>query len=921
MKFAGSLLFLFVVLAAAICTPVFAQIPNEDEIEFDSRTASLSYSFDESGVAHVTFYCSGTQLLTAEQKQSIGQAIELSLKETRSTYESEEEGATAETSQSKQFVYYSARGKKTFAFQNGKVTGELKLASLLASLQSAGYQDLYITISHPDLGVAQFPKEAEVNSQAALAIEFGFHSYKISLAQPQLQTLSFTFGEPDGIRWSKYLPLIAMLVVPIFLALFSARSKLQQHQREPGSVTVISPGWLILLGHGLPMLWWVTLYLTKADRAVKPLLQTRSGWISTVVSIALYIAPPLLTVLICQAIHQYVVGKIKGDEKSAGQLLQQTVLQIVTSIAPSLLFVYGMYAMVTMQGRKGLALLVLFFVLSSIASKWQWKAMGLTPYIVPPGSLRNRIFALAQQAGVSLREAFLIADTNGRTVNAFASSGDNILLTEYLLSQFSRREIDFIVGHEIAHLQRKHIQKNVWISVLTVPVLVFMNTFMSGFVITCMAMLGSMFPALYRYGMSLYMPLAVALSLTLVVMVKMFLSRRFEYEADAGGAALTNDPEAAITALVKLGKLNLEPMDWGKFNGKLLTHPSVKQRVQAIARAYRMTNEQVEQLMTNLDADSSRYAAHTETNDAIKALPPSSEPPPPNLPQAGQPRVLLAMASFVAAGMLLTWLVLTPGYAPRRILMQMHVPAWAMIVAVGFVVAFWFCRHLKNAVLKSMSQHQEYLSVDILESAAITTAAEMNTILAYTNEFEELGFIYVTDYSVAQDGPVPMATFARLFVHPEYHCYAEISHLNGSTLDMKKAWCSIMSNLADDLSISTTNQKSEPTIYASRTHQRFWSCHTDSAPCDLLEIHLEQRTRVLRESGQRLQPELSKEAYFEQLRRMTVQRREAFQQKNILRFMYEFDTFKRSPKTEWWGKFAATKTQRNARTKPVEAES
>ncbi len=925
MKFARSLLFSLIVSLVLVAI-LHSNSRAQDVDESDLRDASLTYGIDPNGLAYVTFHCSGSQALSAEQKQIIGQALGLPLKEHQTTFESDEEsveaeGVTPQPQITKPIVSHSAQGQKTFAVQNGMIVGEIKLDSLLTVLRAAEYKELHILISHPDLGFANFPQLANAEDSPDLAMDFGFHQYRISLQQPQLNTLSFTFGEPHGIRWKQHGLLVALLIAPLLLTLLLGLSKLRKHQREPGSVTVVSPGFLILLGHSLPVLWWMTLYLTKADRGFKSQWQGQSEWISTLASIALYVAPPLLIILFCQVIHQYVVGKIKGDEKTPGQLLRQTALQVVTSVVPSLLFIYGMVAMVSMQGRKGLTYFALFFLLTTLAAKWQWKAMGLTPYIVPSGSLRNRIFALAGQAGVKLREAFLIADTNGRTVNAFASSGENILLTEYLLSQFSRREIDFIVGHELAHLQRKHIQKNVWISVLTVPVMIFASSFLSGVVMVALSMVGSTFPTLLRWGTTLYLPLSVVFSLALIVLVKMFLSRRFEYEADAGGVALTNDAEAAMSALVKLGKLNLEPMDWGKRTGKLLTHPSVKQRVQAIARAYRLTDEQIANLMTQPDADSSRYAVHTETNDALKALPPASEPKQASLPQTGEPRLLLALAVWASVGMILTWVSLTPGYALRNFLAQMHIPAWAVIGTVGLLIAAWFCAHLKKAILKSMNQPQEFLPVEVLDCPAITSAAEMNTILAYTSELESLGFQYVSDYTVAQNSAFPIARFARLFVHPVHHCYAEVSHLAGKSLDRKMTWCSVMSGLTDDLAFSTTNQKPDAMLYASRTNQRLWSCHTDSAPLDLLEIHLEQRERLQQESRQRVSTELSREDYFGALRQFSTLRRETFQRKNILRFMYELDTFKRAPKTEWWGQFAIAQTTAKSVTKPVWAES
>ena len=881
------------------------------------------YSFSEDGTAQVNFHCAGGQPLTDEQRQRLAQTLSLKLQEHKSTYESDEEegeNKNATVMPPQAYVYYSARGQQSFARQNGKIVGEIPLAALMTQVREAGLKELEVYVTHPDLGFAEFPQLTSTSPVPAISTDFSFHQYRLSLQQPAFQTLSFRFGEPDGVRWNRYLPLIAILVIPLLITLLTAWAKLREHRREPGSVTVVSPGFLSVLGHTLPVLWWITLYFTKADHTFKSWLHSPSELNSTLAWMALYVAPPLLVILLCQAIHQYVVGKITGDEKQPTLLLRQAILQIVTTILPSLLFMYGMYAMVMMKGRQGITYFLLFFLLSSLTSKWRWKAMGLTPYIVPSGALRNRIFALAQQGGVKLREAFLIADTNGRTVNAFASMGENILLTEYILSQFTRRELDFIVSHELSHLRRKHIQKQLWVSVLTIPALLMMNSFLAGFVMTLFVLAGAFVPALSQWGLSLYLPLTVAFSLLLIVFVKMFISRRFEYEADAGGVALTNDPEAAIRALVKLGKLSLQPMDWGKLNGKLLTHPSVKERANAIAQAYRLNNEQLEILMTTPDDDPARYAAHTETHDAVKALPPTSAPKPTNLPQTRETSPFVELLVRAVLGMGFAWLVLTPGYAPQQFFATLQFPPWLTIALMGFISAAWYCIKLKQRLAKTMSQHQEFLPVEILESPAITTAAEMNTFMAYTDELESLGFKYVADYTVAQSSKVPMNGVARLFIHTEYHCYAEVAHLAVTPRGKKKTWCSIQSGLTGDFAISTTNQYPDAVSYATRLPKRFWSCHVDSSMTDLLEIHLEQRGRVRRESQQNVLIELGREEYFSQLRKASTLRRESFCRNNIMRFMYDLERFKHTPKMEWWGKFTVAKAQQSTTTNPAWAE-
>jgi hypothetical protein len=73
-------------------------------------------------------------------------------------------------------------------------------------------------------------------------------------------------------------------------------------------------------------------------------------------------------------------------------------------------------------------------------------------------------------------------------------------------------------------------------------------------------------------------------------------SRILENSADAGAVRLTRDPEALITGLLKLGRLNLMPVQWGRLSGTLLTHPSTMKRVERIAKVGQLPPERVQQI-------------------------------------------------------------------------------------------------------------------------------------------------------------------------------------------------------------------------------------------------------------------------------------------------------------------------------------
>ena len=87
-----------------------------------------------------------------------------------------------------------------------------------------------------------------------------------------------------------------------------------------------------------------------------------------------------------------------------------------------------------------------------------------------------------------------------------------------------------------------------------------------------------------------------------------FISRRFEYAADAGAVTVTNDPRSAISALFKLSQLNMLPTQWNKWSEKWLSHPSSLRRAQAIATKAGIPVEHIPGIAQEGSPDTSTYA-------------------------------------------------------------------------------------------------------------------------------------------------------------------------------------------------------------------------------------------------------------------------------------------------------------------------
>jgi len=212
-------------------------------------------------------------------------------------------------------------------------------------------------------------------------------------------------------------------------------------------------------------------------------------------------------------------------------------------------------------------------VLLAALARARWaKRFGLEPHAVSHGELRDRLFALAAKAGATLQQLYVVPTRRSRLANAFAVQGGVVLLTDWLLENLDRREIDAVLAHELAHIRLGHPRKLMFAA---------MGSATAGAL--CFAAIG--------YAG------AVALGTVLALLVMRFLSRRFEYQADALAIRLTGDPAALVTGLVRISRLNHLPLHWSKAAEHGLTHPSTLRRCEAIARAGSIAPEQLRELL------------------------------------------------------------------------------------------------------------------------------------------------------------------------------------------------------------------------------------------------------------------------------------------------------------------------------------
>ncbi len=370
--------------------------------------------------------------------------------------------------------------------------------------------------------------------------------------------------------------------------------------------------------------WWV-------QRHVPGLLSTRAlaPWLAPAAGVCVALAPPALVSLAIVALTHAVSARLRGEGWARGEALRHAAWQLAGVVLPLAAFIAAVALAFRSEWRPAA-----LWALAAAGSRWgcerqRLRALDLTPYSVTAGALRDRVFGLASAAGVRLRMLYIMPTARGRIANAFAVRGGVVLLTDHLLQHLSRREVDAVLAHELTHLRRGHAR---WM--MAPMVVIVLATTFGGWSLDPLVL----FPASFAAGL----------------LATLLLMRRFEYQADRGAIELTRDPEALVSALAALGRLNHVPQEWGPWSGVLLTHPSVADRARAIGRAAGLDPARIEAVRRDGCGDADHHELPSAAAGKVFSTRRKAE--------YGL-RVTLAMTAALALGAVLA-LALTAALAP-----------------------------------------------------------------------------------------------------------------------------------------------------------------------------------------------------------------------------------------------------------------
>ncbi len=210
---------------------------------------------------------------------------------------------------------------------------------------------------------------------------------------------------------------------------------------------------------------------------------------------------------------------------------------------------------------------------------------------------------LAITAGLPMPKIYVINDPSP---NAFATGRDKkhavVAVTTGLLSKLERPELEGVIAHELSHIGNRDILLMSAVVVLVGFVAIISDIFLRGMIFgggRDSDRGGGGFLAIIGI-------ILIILSPIIATLIKLAISRRREFLADASGALLTRYPEGLANALLKISNYNMPmkttstatahlfianplPVNGQAFKNKkslisnlFRTHPPIEERVKAL---------------------------------------------------------------------------------------------------------------------------------------------------------------------------------------------------------------------------------------------------------------------------------------------------------------------------------------------------
>ncbi|MDT4955880.1 MAG: endopeptidase [Acidobacteriota bacterium] len=736
LTFSRRLFFLLVSLLLTTSSVIAA--PGDDSNpDLQRKFAALNIKVDANGSALVFLGLSFNAPPASDLEQKLNQALGFQLQKLKMEgYDEDLERVDEE----EEWHTLFGRNDNAFARRGLLVSGQLDLSPLTNELRALGVTEFSVMITTPQAkSFASFKEVTQCNPY----LKYIYCSHmNLETASPSPITFSFGYRFVD-LLW-KCLPLAVFLLIPVGLTLWMRRSALRAGASDPSAIWFryfrflnlsISGTWLIWL----PIYAWANLdeiFYYVSDKNLNDAFGSMTGRAPAlplgfeIIKLCLYLLPPALITILCHLLSHKVFTRLRGMEWSPREVVRQAVWAQASMLIPLFFFITGI---TSLKRNPSLTATCFIFAFVSwlVCTRLSAKAQSLTPSALTTGELRERIFALAARAGVALRQIYILPAGKGRTANAFARKDNAIILTDSLLQHLNQREIGAVVAHELAHLKEKHPRT---LGIVFISTIVAANILVPS--LAGAASLERWTPALFSFAIAAAM------------LITHFVSRGYERHADAIAITLTSDPEALITGLVKLARLNLMPVQIGSWDEKWSTHPSTMQRIQYLAAYSGIPPQRLQELLAAPETDA---AANSES-----------------LPHVSEHEKIFSTSFKARNAFRISWTIIavvTTTPVLLAFLMQRWQPTGSakwIIYGSGIIVAFAFYQLARNFLALSGYRPLQKQLREKMERQGFMTNNANGTFVGFapapqTRIYEgyyiwDAGFLFLTDEKLCYVG-------------------------------------------------------------------------------------------------------------------------------------------------------------------------
>lgn len=210
--------------------------------------------------------------------------------------------------------------------------------------------------------------------------------------------------------------------------------------------------------------------------------------------------------------------------------------------------------------------------------------------------LYNIVENLCITTGVPAPKIYIIDDP---AINAFATGRNpelaSVAVTTGAIQKLENEELEGVIAHELSHIKNYDIRFMMLVAVLVGAVSIFANIFLRG---------GSLFRGRGNRDSGQAGGILMIVGLVLVILspiiaelIKLAVSRKREFLADASGSLVTRYPEGLAKALEKIAAENLpmqkhstatahlflsNPLKSSKLKSLFATHPPIEERIKRL---------------------------------------------------------------------------------------------------------------------------------------------------------------------------------------------------------------------------------------------------------------------------------------------------------------------------------------------------